>query len=144
MPRGKNHATSTFWWGQGPFSNNFFFTEMFFKLFFYMDKNQNWPKLQGQKSYLSLYYSIFFQLFWSLFCMSIMRNNFIKLLIIFFNKKLTTFLNMCENVNYLDYLLINPGLYAFVMWIVRFLPTWWSIDSSLTLLISFFIIKLIL
>jgi len=23
--RGKNHATSTFWWGQRPFSNNFFF-----------------------------------------------------------------------------------------------------------------------
>jgi len=30
----QNHATSTFWWGQRPFSNNFFFTGMFFKLFF--------------------------------------------------------------------------------------------------------------
>jgi len=27
-PRGKNHDTSTFWVGQGPFSNNFFFAGM--------------------------------------------------------------------------------------------------------------------
>jgi len=31
LPRGKNHDTSTFWWGHGPFSNNFFFAGMFFK-----------------------------------------------------------------------------------------------------------------
>ena len=42
----QNHAISTFWWAQGPFSNNFFFTVMFSNLFFYGDENQNWPKLQ--------------------------------------------------------------------------------------------------
>jgi len=44
LPRGKNHATSAFWWGQGPFSNKKNFAGMFFK-----KKN-----LQGRKSYLSL------------------------------------------------------------------------------------------
>ena len=39
----QEHATLAFWWGQGPFSNKFFFTGMYFKLFF----------LQGRKSKLA-------------------------------------------------------------------------------------------
>jgi len=42
LPRGKNHSTSTFWWGQGPFSNKKNIAGMFFNFF-----------LQGRKSYLS-------------------------------------------------------------------------------------------
>jgi len=39
-------------WGQGPFSKNFFFTGMYFN--FCLHENQNWPKLHGRLSYLSL------------------------------------------------------------------------------------------
>jgi len=49
LPRGQSHATSAFLWGHGPFSNNFFLVEIFFKLFFYRDENQNSPELQGRK-----------------------------------------------------------------------------------------------
>jgi len=35
------------------FQTNFFLKGCFSNFFFYRDKNQNWPKLQGRKSYLS-------------------------------------------------------------------------------------------
>jgi len=46
------YATSSFWWGQGKFSNKFFFARMFFNFYLYKDENKNSSKLQGRKSYL--------------------------------------------------------------------------------------------
>jgi len=54
LPHGVQHAESAGMWGQGLFSNIFFLQGCNSNFFFYRDENQNTPKLQGRKSYLSL------------------------------------------------------------------------------------------
>ena len=45
--------------GKRPFSNNYFFLQGRFSIFFCRDENQNSPKLQRRKSYLSHFFFAF-------------------------------------------------------------------------------------
>jgi len=44
-------------WVRDLFQTNFFLQGCISKIFFYRDENQNWPKLQGRLSYLSLIFN---------------------------------------------------------------------------------------